>query len=322
MRSESVVSTCPVRDSIALNRYTCKCNSFLSVNLPGGQKQRVAIARAVYSDASVFLLDDPLSAVDPEVANHIFSNVIEGMLKDKTVLLVTHALNFCPRADQIIFIDEGRIAACGTYEELMAARTDANACFATLIGEHGITAGESGNNKTDGGSSTDLAAVSLKENTTDDEAEEGLAPADAVGVSDEGKKGKGLVEEEEVAQGKIGAEMYLYYFNEAGGCWVYSLLFFCVVAMQATLISSEWWLGRWSLNAFDESDAYYLRIYALILSGLGVIISTRIGVVYNRGLVAAQSLHNQLLSRVMSATMSFMDATPIGRCEIVSGHSC
>jgi ABC-type multidrug transport system fused ATPase/permease subunit len=298
-------------------QIACAAVLLTPVHLSGGQKQRIALARAVYSDASVFLLDDPLSAVDPEVANHIFSNVIEGMLKDKTVLFVTHALNFCPRADQIIFIDEGRIAACGSYKELMEAKTEANACFAALIGEHGITGGESGNSNTDDGSGADLAAVSLKEKTADDGVEEESAPGDGACASGEEKEVKSLVEEEEVAQGQIGAEMYLYYFNEAGGCWVYSLLLFCVVAMQATMIGSEWWLGRWSLNAFDEPDAYYLRIYALILSGLGVIISTRIGVVYNRGLVAAQSLHNQLLSRVLSATMTFMDSTPIGRCEIV-----
>ena len=317
-RYNRVVEACSLNSDFALMPSGDACEiGERGVNLSGGQKQRVAIARAVYSDASVFLFDDPLSAVDPEVANHIFSSVIEGMLKDKTVLLVTHALNFCPRADQIIFIDGGDIVACGTYAELMAAETEATASFAALIGEHGISGSGGGHDidgRSDACSNADLAAVVLKEKAADGDAEEGPAPADGPGVPSECKTGKGLVDEEEVAQGKIGAEMYLYYFNEAGGCWVYSLLFFCVVAMQATMIGSEWWLGRWSLNAFDESDAYYLRVYALILSSLGVIIATRIGVVYNRGLVAAQSLHNQLLARVLSATMTFMDATPIGRC--------
>ena len=318
-RYNRVVEACSLKSDFAVMPSGDACEiGERGVNLSGGQKQRVAIARAVYSDASVFLFDDPLSAVDPEVANHIFSNVIEGMLKHKTVVLVTHALNFCPRADQIIFIDGGKIVACGTYAELMAADTEATASFAALIGEHGIGGSRCGRQDIDdrsaARSNADLAAVVLKEKAADGDAEDGPAVADGPGVPSESKTGKGLVEEEEVAQGKIGAEMYLYYFNEAGGCWVYSLLFFCVLAMQATMIGSEWWLGRWSLNAFDEVDAYYLRIYALILSGLGVIIATRIGVVYNRGLVAAQSLHNQLLARVLSATMTFMDATPIGRC--------
>ena len=73
----------------------------------------------------MYLLDDPLSAVDPEVANIIFTEVIEGLLKDKTVVLVTHALHFCPRADEIVFIDEGRVAASGSYTAVMAAETGA-----------------------------------------------------------------------------------------------------------------------------------------------------------------------------------------------------
>ena len=58
---------------------------FQGINLSGGQKQRVSLARAVYYDADVYLLDDPLSAVDSHVGKHIFDNVIgpEGMLKGK-----------------------------------------------------------------------------------------------------------------------------------------------------------------------------------------------------------------------------------------------
>ena len=60
------------------------------INISGGQKARISLARAVYSNADIYLLDDPLSAVDPEVANKIFHQCISGYLKDKIVVLVTH----------------------------------------------------------------------------------------------------------------------------------------------------------------------------------------------------------------------------------------
>ena len=60
------------------------------VNISGGQKARISLARAIYSNADIYLLDDPLSAVDPEVAQAIFSECITGHLKDKLVVLVTH----------------------------------------------------------------------------------------------------------------------------------------------------------------------------------------------------------------------------------------
>ena len=60
------------------------------INLSGGQKQRISLARAVYNNADVYLLDDPLSAVDTHVGKHIFDNVIgpNGLLKNKTRLMV------------------------------------------------------------------------------------------------------------------------------------------------------------------------------------------------------------------------------------------
>ena len=60
------------------------------VNISGGQKARISLARAIYSNADIVLLDDPLSAVDPEVANKIFEDCILGVLKDKVTILVTH----------------------------------------------------------------------------------------------------------------------------------------------------------------------------------------------------------------------------------------
>jgi ABC-type bacteriocin/lantibiotic exporter with double-glycine peptidase domain len=62
------------------------------INLSGGQKQRISLARAVYSNKDIYLLDDPLSAVDIHIGRHIFSECIMKQLKGKTVLFVTHQL--------------------------------------------------------------------------------------------------------------------------------------------------------------------------------------------------------------------------------------
>lgn len=88
------------------------------INLSGGQKQRVALARAVYSGAEVYLLDDPLSAVDSHVGKHIFDNVFgeNGILKGKTRLLVTHAVVFLPKVDEIYVMVNGEITESGSYK--------------------------------------------------------------------------------------------------------------------------------------------------------------------------------------------------------------
>jgi ATP-binding cassette, subfamily C (CFTR/MRP), member 1 len=88
------------------------------INLSGGQKQRVALARAVYNDADVYLLDDPLSAVDSHVGKHIFDNVFgeNGMLKSKTRLLVTHAVVYLPKVNEIYVMVNGEITESGSYK--------------------------------------------------------------------------------------------------------------------------------------------------------------------------------------------------------------
>lgn len=88
------------------------------VNISGGQKARISLARAVYADADIVLLDDPLSAVDPEVANKIFTECIQGALKDKLVILVTHQLQFLERCEKIMLLKEGKVVQQGTYQQI------------------------------------------------------------------------------------------------------------------------------------------------------------------------------------------------------------
>ncbi|CAL1533104.1 unnamed protein product, partial [Lymnaea stagnalis] len=92
------------------------------INLSGGQKQRISLARAVYHNSDVYLLDDPLSAVDAHVGKHIFQHVLgpQGMIKNKTRILVTHGIHWLPLVDSIICMDQGQITESGSYQELMS----------------------------------------------------------------------------------------------------------------------------------------------------------------------------------------------------------
>lgn len=104
------------------------------INLSGGQKQRVALARAVYSKADIYLLDDPLSAVDSHVGKHIFDNVIgpNGLLAGRTRLLVTHGISFLPQTDFIYVISNGEITESGLYSKLLEQK----GAFADFIVQH------------------------------------------------------------------------------------------------------------------------------------------------------------------------------------------
>jgi ABC-type bacteriocin/lantibiotic exporter with double-glycine peptidase domain len=88
------------------------------INLSGGQKARVGLARAVYSDREIFLMDDPISALDANVKKKIFKNVFMSKFKLKTRVLVTHAVDFLHLVDRIILLKQGRIVFQGPYEEV------------------------------------------------------------------------------------------------------------------------------------------------------------------------------------------------------------
>ena len=88
------------------------------INLSGGQKARVSLARACYKDSDIVLMDDPISALDAHVRKQIFMQVFQGLLKDKTRILVTHAIDFVHLADRVVIMNKGKVAAQGTYEEL------------------------------------------------------------------------------------------------------------------------------------------------------------------------------------------------------------
>ena len=95
------------------------------VNVSGGQKARISLARALYQNADIYLLDDPLSAVDPKIATKIFERAILEELKDKCVVLVTHQIQFLERCPQILILEDGKQKMLGNYRFLIENGFDA-----------------------------------------------------------------------------------------------------------------------------------------------------------------------------------------------------
>ena len=90
-------------------------------SLSGGQRSRVSLARACYSAADIFLLDDPLSALDAKVSAHVFSNCISGLLRNQLRILITHEVEHLAKADLVVVMKGGSAVARGSYAELLVS---------------------------------------------------------------------------------------------------------------------------------------------------------------------------------------------------------
>ena len=93
------------------------------VTVSGGQKQRISIARALYKEASILILDDSVSAVDTDTEKVIIGNLRENR-KGRTTILIAHRISTVEKMDKIIYIEDGKIGAVGTHDELIETCSD------------------------------------------------------------------------------------------------------------------------------------------------------------------------------------------------------
>ena len=257
-------------------------------NLSGGQKARLALARAVYSQADIYLLDDPLSAVDPKVARSIFGNAIERVLKGKTVLLTTHQVDFARGCENIILMEDGRVLGSGTYEELKRQNIDVDKVF-----------GNKNNRAVEEQEEAKPAAAETKK------AEEEHDDAD----HQEGADDKQIKKDQYAVT--VGAKTYLDLMKEMGSPWFFLLALVVYVTCEMSNMGYGRMLGAWIAGTFDQW---------VTLTVLGCLVGYDIGIYIVKYLLlglalirAARKYHQKMLDKVINSTVLFFDTNPIGQ---------
>ncbi|KAF9920431.1 hypothetical protein FBU30_009761 [Linnemannia zychae] len=282
------------------------------INLSGGQKQRVSLARAAYQDADVYLMDDPLSAVDAHVDQHLWEHLIgpKGLLKDKTRLLVTHGIHHLEQVDHILVVKDGKITESGHYKHLMAAKN----AFYQLIKDFSI----SHRKKSGTTANADVDAGAASSSTGSDDEETGTVVAarenDEKGDDDEDADGE-LVKDEEAPSGIVGWDTFMVYCEAIS--WD---IFFATVLMfivwEAFQLSVPLWLEHWTsvMDTTTHSVMYYLIVYGILVL---VYITVDVCLTYVCFVIACVRasviLHESVLARVFRLPMAFFDVTPQGR---------
>jgi len=260
------------------------------VNLSGGQKQRVSIARAAYADADTIILDDPLSALDPEVASKLFHECVCEFMKGKTRLLVTNQLQFLQYCDNIVALGGGQVVEQGSYDDLMSAEQSE---VKRMLHE----TGRMGRDK-----ATDKKSI-------EDEAEPEKKAKGAIKEKDT------LVTQEERMIGAVSWTVYKKYFKAGGGFLKFAVVFFGYCLSIGNGLASTSWVSYWTsdVDYTRHSQTFYLGIFFGLSITLGIVTFARSFLLARFGVSASESLHRNLLDSILRAPSSFFDTTPLGR---------
>ncbi|XP_072974881.1 ABC transporter C family member 14-like [Typha angustifolia] len=278
------------------------------INLSGGQKQRIQLARAVYQDCDIYLLDDVFSAVDAHTGSDIFKECVRGALKGKTVVLVTHQVDFLHNADTIFVMQDGMIVQTGKYNELLESGSD----FAALVAAHdnSMELVERSAPVTGIGDpqSTTLYQPATNRTKSNKEGESAISPKAENGNSK-------LIKEEERETGQVSFHVYKLYITEAWGWWGVVAVLTVALLWQGSQMASDYWLAYETSDEIGTSfhPSIFIEVYVILALVIFVLVTLRAFLVAYLGLKTAQSFFKQILDSILRAPMSFFDTTPSGR---------
>ncbi|RZC79401.1 hypothetical protein C5167_003644 [Papaver somniferum] len=268
------------------------------VNLSGGQKARLSLARAVYSGADIFMLDDVLSAVDTQVASWILYRAILGpLMNSQTRVLCTHNVQAVQSADMIVIMDKGEVKWAGSLAEYSISPHVVVSSFEESVVSASQFARQDSN-----------IGVSL------DRKYDVLLQGNTATAQDEPQE---FIEAELRKEGKVELSVYKAY-AEFSSWPVVIIICISAVLMQASRNGNDLWLSYWVDSVTGRHKANYSTSFYLVVLSVFCLLNSLLTLVRAfsfafGGLRAAVQVHNDLLSKLISAPVNFFDRTPTGR---------
>ncbi|XP_061865058.1 ATP-binding cassette sub-family C member 9 isoform X6 [Colius striatus] len=287
------------------------------INLSGGQRQRICVARALYQNTNIVFLDDPFSALDIHLSDHLMQEGILKFLQEdkRTLVLVTHKLQYLPHADWIIAMKDGMVLREGTLKDIQNKDTELYEHWKTLM------------NRQDQELEKEMEAdqTTLERKTL----RRAMYPRESKAqLEDEDEE----EEEEEDEDDNMSTVLRLrtkmpwktcWRYLTSGGFFLLFLMIFSKLLKHSVIVAIDYWLATWTSmdNANEVRNAdevkstnktYHVAVFS-ILSGAGIVLCliTSLTVEW-MGLTAAKNLHHNLLNKIILGPIRFFDMTPLG----------
>ncbi|XP_078004277.1 ATP-binding cassette sub-family C member 8 isoform X2 [Phascolarctos cinereus] len=293
------------------------------INLSGGQRQRISVARALYQHTNVVFLDDPFSALDIHLSDHLMqAGILELLREDKrTVVLVTHKLQYLPHADWIIAMKDGTIQREGTLKDIQMSESQLFEQWKTLMNRQGQELEK------------ETVVIERKNMEVPKGLPRAMSSRDGL-LLDEEEEEEDMAESEEEdnlssllrQRAKIPWQACAKYLSTAG-VLLLPLLFFSQLLKHIVLVAIDYCLANWTDSALalgpatrncslSEDCSFDHRVYAMVftaLCSLGIVLCLITSVTVEwTGLKVAKRLHRSLLNQIILAPMRFFETTPLG----------
>ncbi|CAG9794562.1 unnamed protein product [Diatraea saccharalis] len=293
-------------------------------SLSGGQRARISLARCVYQNADVYLLDDPLAAVDAKVAQAIYADCVRGFLRSKAVILVTHHVQYAAHADHVAVVRNGQIVAQGTYQQLKNGASE----FEKLVEVSERDEEEKQKQKAVNYENQETVEhnYKLRSQRSMSEASQLSFNLDLDNNLDPKYEG------ESQHKGSVAKGVYMAYIKSGGSKWTMLLLVSLFIIAQVFYSATDIWLKEWvnieeehsatvrkqtnaelPHNRFALSREQCIYVYGTLIAVCVLFTWNKLVVFYNTCIRASVTLHDTMFRGVTNAPMWFFHHNPSGR---------
>ncbi|KAL0850163.1 hypothetical protein ABMA28_012038 [Loxostege sticticalis] len=225
VRYKKVVTACALlRDFEQLPNGDSTLVGERGASLSGGQRARIGLARACYREADIYLLDDPLSAVDTHVGKELVARCVMGLLRHATRVLVTHQLHHLKAADRVIILRNGEIETSGTFDEVSSTPL-----FDELLQEE---------EPEETGRPTSL----IRQRTKSVQSHASVSTVNEIGNAEEEDPEE---DAELMGTGRVSGKVYMKYFRAGGNWCILTLTIVSILVAQVITSVGDLWLTHW-----------------------------------------------------------------------------